>query len=165
MDVINPGLTYEGMAFSTKSSSSGVPTIVSQQGFMFRNGWNVLTIDSTTDSFQKFFTISHTDKSGCRISEIQLFGYTKGSVTPATDTLAVVSPGTIDDNNGNSYTTASITYSWSSTPFVTSMSPIVGRWSGGTQITINGFNFGTVIADVSVKINGFTCTIDSVTAI
>lgn len=75
-----------------------------------------------------------------------------------------MSTGTISDGIGNTHTTASITYKWVDTPFVTSMSPIVGRWSGDTEITIIGFNFGTVIADVSIKINDKVCTVTSTTA-
>lgn len=124
----------------------------------------MLSISGLTDNYYKFLKISHTDKSACRLSEVQVYGYSRGTVVPTTNVLDVVSTGTISDGMGNTHTTASITYKWDSTPFVTSMSPIVGKWSGDTEITINGFNFGTTTADVSIKINGKTCTVTSTTA-
>lgn len=68
MDVMNPALIYDGMTFQARSESNSADRTISQEGFVFQNGWNVLTISGLTDNYYKFLKISHTDKSGCRLS-------------------------------------------------------------------------------------------------
>ena len=59
---------------------------------------------------------------------------------------------------------AAFEYSTVLTPNITSISPEFGTSAGGTRVTIVGTKFGTVIADVSVLVDGVACVVSDVTA-
>ena len=59
---------------------------------------------------------------------------------------------------------AAFDYSTALTPNITSISPEFGTSAGGTRVTIVGTEFGTVIADVSVLVDGVACVVSDVTA-
>lgn len=65
--------------------------------------------------------------------------------------------------NGKNFTLVNGTrYSADSNSNVSSISPLYNAQEGGTVITITGLGFGTVLAEVAVKIDGVVCAVTSV---
>lgn len=56
----------------------------------------------------------------------------------------------------------SVQFSEGSTPKISSFIPKIGTTLGGTNLTINGSNFGGDLASIEVEIDGVKCTVSSV---
>ncbi|XP_038045747.1 fibrocystin-L-like [Patiria miniata] len=122
---------------SAGSTAGGQVVTISGNGFV--NGDTVVKIDGQVCNIQSV-----------SLSEVKC-------KTPSHDA------GTVDlvvTSNGGDYPARDYEYSSASTPTVTTVTPPKG--SSGSQITLGGSGFGTSVSEVSVTLDGTSCSIDSV---
>ena len=123
-------------------------------------GWNNIDLSSASSHYQ-YYRFFAENKEACQIAEIELIGNVVEDTSSTTKscTVAVETLGTATQETANA-----ITYDDSASVVVSSVSPRYVSYLGGDVLTITGTGFTTTTADISVTIDGITCTVTSATS-
>lgn len=148
---VNVSVTSAGRTSNTSTISYQPPNITSiSAGNVSTAGGSVITLTGTN-----FGT-----------SPIVLIGGNPATVSTSTHTSAIVvvpvgqgTNKTVQLIAGGISATSSLSYS---PPSISSLSYASAPTSGGTLITLNGANFGGILASTSASLNGAVVTVDSV---
>ena len=108
-------------------------------------------------SFRYFRLYKPLAPSTFAINEIQFYGvlvYNTGSVDASCPLQVFASPTSIPVNS-----TTFINYKDSLTSLLTKVDPKYGTTLGGVNVTLTGTNFGNLISDISVLIDGVSCKV------
>jgi IPT/TIG domain. len=108
-------------------------------------------------SFRYFRLYKPLAPSTFAINEIQFYGvlvYNTGSIDASCPLQVFASPTSIPVNS-----TTFINYKDSLTSLLTKVDPKYGTTLGGVNVTLTGTNFGNLISDISVLIDGVSCKV------
>ena len=150
--------TYSGkLAF--QYSSDGISyTTQFTVGNEIHEGWNYY--DLATPLKFRYYRFKGSGVGSCNVGEFVMIGQVainnNANTYQCTPSLTV---GTITTSLSNP-----VTYSASSTPLLTNITPRFGTVKGGTSVTFTGSNLPTSTGSVTILIDNIACTVTAATS-
>jgi hypothetical protein len=153
--------TYEGKLKFQGSNDASSWTDIYQADGNVHSGWNYVQWDSSdstvTQPKYRHYRFEGTGAGACLINEAELHGVE--TIDDSSSTYActprLVLGGVSHDLSG------AVTYTGSSTPVLTSISPRYGRVEGGDSVTFTGTDFSATASDYTILLDGVACSVTS----